>query len=272
MNYKTNILAMMLVAFSVGCDPKVEVSDTTSADSAANGEVEKVVEKEAAAKEAVVEKVEEIVKDNELTKAEKAAGWALLFDGKTTAGWRNFGEETIRKGWSVVDGTLMHTKGGGNIVSEKQYADFELVLDWKVQPDGNSGIFYRVTQDKGAPWETGPEYQILDNNSKKYGDAKIETNIAGANYGMHKSIRDAVSPIEEWNRTKLIIKGNSVEHWLNGQKVVAYELNSEAWKKRVSETKFKAWPAYGTRAKGHFCLQDHGDKVWFKNIKIREIK
>ncbi len=210
--------------------------------------------------------------DNELSASENAAGWELLFDGKTTKGWRNFKGKTIRKGWSVQDGELVHTKGGGDIVTEKQYANFEFVLDWKIGKDTNSGIMYRVSEDHGGPYLTGPEYQILDNDSTKYGDAKIETNIAGAAYALYESDRSAVKPLGEWNHTKLVVNGNNVEHWLNDKKVVSYVLHSADWKARVAKSKFHDWKAFGLEKKGHINLQDHGDKVWFKNIKIREIK
>ena len=216
--------------------------------------------------------VESPAMDNALSSVENAAGWELLFDGKTTKGWRNFKSKTIRKGWSVQSGALVHTKGGGDIVTVKQFANFEFVLDWKIGKDTNSGIMYRVSEDLGAPYLTGAEYQILDNNSTKYGDAKKDKNIAGSNYALYESDRSAVKPLGQWNHTKIVANGNHIEHWLNGKKVVSYVINSAEWKNRIANSKFRDWKRFGLEKKGHINLQDHGDKVWFKNIKIREIK
>ncbi len=211
--------------------------------------------------------------DNQLTDAEKKAGWILLFDGKTTQGWKNYRRNTISKKWVAVDGTLKHLGRGRDIVTEKAFSNFIFQIDWKIGKDTNSGIFYRVTENKSNPWETGPEYQILDNHSKKYkSDAAKATNIAGANYGLYKSIRSATKPLGQWNHTVIVAKGNKIEHWLNGKKVVAYTINSADWKKRIARSKFRAWKDYGLQKKGHFCLQDHGDVVSFKNIKVLELK
>lgn len=209
---------------------------------------------------------------NTLNQKEREAGWKLLFDGKTATGWRGYRQEKLPDAWQVKDGALTLTGKGGDIIYEDAFEDFVFKFDWKIAPNGNSGVFYRVDESLPAPYLTGPEYQILDNNSTKYGDAKIDTNIAGSNYGLHESDRDAVKEPGKWNKGRIVVKGNHVEHWLNGKKVVAYELGSEAWKQRVKGTKFANWKHYGTRDKGHLVLQDHGDEVAFRNLKVREIK
>ncbi len=207
---------------------------------------------------------------NTLTAQEKAQGWKLLFDGKTTNGWRGYKKEQVPGGWQVVDGSLVRAGGGGDIVTVEQYADFELKLEWKVAPGGNSGIMYRVTEDCRAPYETGPECQVLDN--AKHRDGKNPLTSAGALYGLYAPPKDVSKPPGEWNRVRILLKGAHVEHWLNDVKVVEAEIGSADWNKRIGESKFKKWPKFGKNPKGHIDLQDHGDRVEYRNIKIRVLK
>lgn len=203
---------------------------------------------------------------NTLTPHERATGWRLLFDGKTTAGWRNFRSDSISSGWQVVDGTLARVGPAGDIITKEQFDNFELVLDWKVAPGGNSGIMFRVSEDAEATYHTGPEMQILDNAG--HADGQNPLTSTGSNYALHAPVKDATKPAGEWNSVRLVVNRGHVEHWLNGKKIVEYELWTDEWKKLVAGSKFAAWPGYGLNRKGHIALQDHGDAIAFRNIKL----
>jgi hypothetical protein len=211
-----------------------------------------------------------MAQDNVLSDAEKAEGWKLLFDGKTTEGWRGYKKETCPDGWKAVDGALVRLGGGGDIVTVEQFGDFELSIDWRVAPGGNSGIIYRAKEGPGAPYLTGPEYQILDD--AKHGDGKNVLTSAGSLYAVYGPSRPAAKPAGEWNRTRIVCRGPRVEHWLNGEKVVDAEIGSEDWNARVARSKWAKVPGYGKEAAGHIDLQDHGDKVEFKNIKVKILR
>src|SRR5918992_1321039 len=202
-----------------------------------------------------------------LTDDERAAGWRSLFDGRTTAGWRGYKQATIPSGWQVVDGALTRVGSGGDIITTDQFANFELALEWKVAPGGNSGIFYRVTEEGEAAYHTGPEMQVLDDARHQDGGSPLTS--AGSLYGIYAAPAGVVKPAGEWNAVRIVVNGSHVEHWLNGVKVVDYELGSSDWEKRVGEAKFKEWPAYGRAKRGHIALQDHGDWVAYRNIKIK---
>ena len=206
---------------------------------------------------------------NILTEQERNAGFKLLFDSKTTQGWRGYKKDHFPAGWIVKDGCLVRATGGGDIISEEQFDNFELKLDWRISAGGNSGVFYRVDEEVGPPWETGPEMQVLDNT--EHHDGRNTNTSAGANYAINAPIRDVTKPVGLFNQARILVNGNHVEHWLNGVKIVEYELGSPDWQKRVADSKFKQWPQYGLIKKGHIVLQDHGDKVWYRNIKIREL-
>jgi hypothetical protein len=206
---------------------------------------------------------------NTLTEKEKADGWRLLFDGKTTARWRGFRQQTMPGGWQAVDGALTRVDRAGDIVTADEFGDFELTLEWNLSPNGNSGIHYRVTEDDDVMWHVAPEYQIIDN---AYKEPLKPGQYAAANYDLHPPSRDVTKPIGSWNQTRLLVRGAHVEHWLNGVKVVEYELWSPDWERRVRESKFKDYPSYGRARRGHIGLQDHGDRVAYRNIKIREIR
>ncbi len=207
---------------------------------------------------------------NTLTPAERAAGWHLLFDGRTTAGWRGFRQDTMPGGWQVVDGALTRVAAGGDIVTVDQFSSFELTADWKVAPGGNSGIFFHVTERAGAVYETGPEMQVLDDSG--HTDGRSRLTAAGANFGLHPAPSGVVRPAGEWNRARLVVHGAHVEHWLNGVKVVEYELWSPDWEARVTASKFAQWPGYGRARSGHVALQDHGDRVAYRDIKIKALR
>jgi hypothetical protein len=213
--------------------------------------------------------------DNVLTDAEKQAGWQLLFDGTTIDKWRAVNGTGVPAMWSVVDGaiTAKAGKGGVDLVSVEEYADFELAIDFKVAKNGNSGIFYRGVESPTAPiYHSAPEYQILDDQG--HPDAKNGPDrFCGANYDVDPPLTPgACNPPGEWNSARILVKGAHVEHWLNGKKTADYELWSPAWKEKVAASKFKAWPAYGMAKSGRLALQHHGDDVAFRNIKIRVLK
>lgn len=210
---------------------------------------------------------------NTLSKKEKDEGWLLLFDGKTTNGWRNFKQNDI-SGWEVQDGNLIGLgKGGdlgGDIITTEQFEDFELYMEWAIEEAGNSGILFHVIEaDYPTVYATGPEYQVLDDIG--YPNLLEETQKAGANYAMHIAKNKTLLPSGEFNTSKIIVKDGKVEHWLNGQKVVSYELWTDDWKKRVQASKWKDYPAYGIARKGHISLQDHGSIVKYRNIKIKNL-
>lgn len=206
---------------------------------------------------------------NTLTAAEKADGWKLLFDGKTTTGWRAFKSATPPAGWQATDGELVRQDKGGDLMTADQFDNFELRLEWKVTKNGNSGIMYRVTDQGSQTYETGPEFQILDNAGHKDGQDPITS--AGSNYALYPPARDVTRPVGEWNQVRLILNGAHVEHWMNGVKLLEYELWSEDWDKRVKASKFAKMPGYGRAKRGHLVLQDHGDLVAFRNIKIKPL-
>ncbi|HUF26796.1 MAG TPA: DUF1080 domain-containing protein [Gemmatimonadaceae bacterium] len=209
---------------------------------------------------------------NTLTAAERADGWRLLFDGRTTDGWRNYKRETIGDGWQVVDGTLALMGRGGDIITRDQFANFELALEWQLSPAGpagNSGIFYRASEEPDQIYNGAPEMQILDN--ERHPDGRSHLTSAGSNYALHGVDPSHTRPAGEWNAVRLVVNGNHVEHWLNGTKVVEYELGSDEWKAAVARSKFATQPEYGRATRGHIGLQDHGSYVAFRNIRIREL-
>jgi hypothetical protein len=205
---------------------------------------------------------------NTLTAEERAAGWRLLFDGRTLEGWRGY-KRDAPQGWAVEDGTIARTGPGGDIMTVEQFGSFELALEWKISPGGNSGIFYRGTEQGVHIWESAPEMQVLDNT--KHPDGKTAVTSAGANYGLHPPARDVTRPVGEWNQVRLVVNGPHVEHWLNGVKVVEYEQWSPEWEALVKASKFSTMPSYGRARQGHLALQDHGDPVWFRSIRIRPL-
>jgi len=204
---------------------------------------------------------------NVLSDAERAAGWRSLFDGRTGAGWRAYRGTELPAGWQVVDGALTRVAQGGDIVTVDEYANFDLVLDWKVDEGGNSGVFYRATEETEAIYENAPEMQVLDDARHRDGQSPLTS--AGSVYGLYPAPRGVVKPAGEWNTARVLVNGNHVEHWLNGTRVASYELGSADWAARVAAAKFRDWPSYGRAARGRIGLQDHGDRVAYRNIRIR---
>ncbi len=217
----------------------------------------------------LVRSVSEPLAANTLGESERASGMHLLFDGKTTAGWRGYKQKDCPAGWQVVDGALTLVAPAGDIVTVDEYEDFLLEFEWRVDPGANSGVMFHVTEDHDAPWETGPEFQILDDQAHQ--DGLDPSTSAGANYAMHAPLADVTRPAGEWNQARILVCGAHVEHWLNGQKVVEYELGSDDWELRVAQCKWKDRPDYGRRPSGRIALQDHGDPVAFRNLKIQRL-
>jgi len=199
--------------------------------------------------------------------ASAPSGWTSLFDGRTTAGWRGYRMDSLPSGWQVVDGALTRVGLGGDIISTVSYSNFELTLEWQISAGGNSGIFYRASEDTDAIYWNAPEMQVLDD--AKHPDGQSRLTAAGSDYAVYPSPAGVVKAAGEWNVVRLVVNGNHVEHWLNGVKVVEYELGSADWAARVAAGKFAPHPRYGKNTSGHIGLQDHGDWVAYRNIQIR---
>lgn len=221
---------------------------------------------------------------NNLTQAETASGWQLLWDGKTTKGWKGAKLETFpEQGWQIEDGmlTVMESGGGeseagGDIVTKKKYEDFELKVDFKITEGANSGIKYYVDTDlnKGEGSSIGLEYQILDD--ARHPDAKLGNHEGSRTLASLYDLIQAdpnkpVNPIGSWNTARIVSKDGKVSHWLNDEKVLEYDRSTDAFLQLVQESKYKDWPGFGTLERGNILLQDHGNRVSFKNIKIKEL-
>lgn len=208
---------------------------------------------------------------NMLTEEERALGFELLFDGRSLDRWRGFKRADLPAGWKVEDGVIHFTPGveGGDIITREPFDDFDLRLEWKISEGGNSGIFFRVTEEAERTYHSGPEMQILDDS--RHVDGGDPTTSSGANYALHAPSEDVVRPVGEWNEARIVAEGSHVEHWLNGVKIVEYELGSDEWEALVAASKFVEWPPYGRQRSGHIALQDHGDHVWFRNLRIRRL-
>lgn len=229
---------------------------------------------------------EETAAPNTLTDAEKEEGWTLLFDGQSTDQWKGYCLDGFpEKGWQVVDGTLQclasgkgEAGGGGDIVTQKPYENFELSLEWKVSKGGNSGIFYlareRCGEEDGQPiWKSAPEMQILDNVNHPDARLGIDNNRqAGSLYDLIPADPQNAKPFDEWNKASILVYKGTVVHNMNGENVVEYHLWTDDWKTMVADSKFKEYEDFIDVAQsGHIGLQDHGDDVWFRNIKIKEL-
>lgn len=190
-----------------------------------------------------------------------------MFDGSSLNEWRGYRSDRHPEGWKVVEGALTRVASAGDLITRDVFADFELELEWMVAQGGNSGIMYRVTEEADETYQTGPEMQVLDDARHPDGDSRLTA--AGAVYGLYPAPVGAVKPAGEWNAVRIVVRGDHVEHWLNGIEVAAYELGSPEWEARVAGSKFRKWPGYGRAAAGHIALQDHGDKVAYRNIRIR---
>ena len=207
---------------------------------------------------------------NQLTAADRAAGWRLLFDGRSLSGWRGYRSDAVPPGWRVDGGALRKDAPVPDIISTDEFGDFELELEWTIGAAGNSGIFYRGTEEYDRIYWSAPEYQLLDDLSGE--DNKTRLTCAGAAYALYPSPAGHLKPVGEWNRTRIVARGPHVEHWLNGVKLVEYELWSPDWEAKVAASKFGKWPRFGRATRGHIAMQgDHAGSLAFRNIRIREL-
>jgi hypothetical protein len=212
---------------------------------------------------------------NILTNKEKKNGWQLLFDGSTTSGWHGYNMKIFPDCWAIEDGCLtMNTRGGAesqDIITDRIYRNFALSVDYKVTPAANSGIIYQVKEDTiyKFPYETGPEMQIIDDDG--WPGKLEEWQKSGANYAMYTAKVKAYKPVGEWNNLFLYVKDNKVTQILNGQVVVEFEKYSDEWKKLRNSGKWTDFPDWGKYDEGHISLQNHGSKVWFRSIKLKEL-
>ena len=215
---------------------------------------------------------------NRLSDQEKEAGWQLLFDGSTTAGWRKYRSKTIPASWRVENGSLLSrrepNRSSGDIITVAAFSDFELVVQWKMTKGNNRGIIYRATEEHDQVWQSGPEYQILDNARHLDGLNRLAS--AGACYAVFAPAKDATRPVGQWNQSRILAVGKHVEHWLNGEKLLEYDVDSEHWKAHVKTSKFfltaYGQGNWGQAPKGHIGLQDYGGAIEYRNIKIRPLK
>jgi hypothetical protein len=205
-----------------------------------------------------------------LTAEQRAAGWKPLFDGTTTNGWRGYRSQTMPTGWSVVDGVLTKSAPVEDILSKNQYGNFELAFDWKLSTGGNAGVFYRGTEEYDHIYWSAPEYQLLDDAN--HPDGKSRLTSAGAAYALYPSPAGVVKPADQWNSTLIVVQGNRVQHWLNGQKLLEYELGSADWQAKVKASKFNDYPNYGKATRGYIAIQgDHDGVLSLRNVRIREL-
>ena len=236
-------IASQLALLIVGCTP---VGNTTTTSSTASGATS-------------------------VTAEQRAAGWRPLFDGTNTSAWRGYKSQTFPAGWRIVDGVLTKTGEVGDLITRDQFGNFQLALDWKLSAKGNAGIFYRGTEEYDHIYWSAPEYQLLDDAAHE--DAKNRLTAAGANYSITPAPAGIVKPAGEWNSTLITVNGNTVQHWLNGQKLLEYELSSPDWLAKVKASKFNDYPNYGRAARGHIGIQgDHEGTLSLRNIRIRELK
>ena len=205
---------------------------------------------------------------NKLTAEEKAAGFELLFDGKSLANFKGYNRAAVPTDWSASGGALVFTPGldGGDLSTVREFSDFELRVEFKISVGGNSGIKILVAEDEEES-PIGPEFQIIDDDAYELS----ANQTTGANYDMHAPVQDAQRPAGKWNEARILKRGNAVEHWLNGHKVVQYELHSADWLKRKAASKYREFPSYAQKNTGTICFQDHGSRVWFRNMRIKRL-
>src|SRR6476469_3972507 len=205
-----------------------------------------------------------------LTADQTAAGWRPLFDGTNTNAWRGYKTQTLPAGWHIVDGVLTKTGSVGDLVTRDKFGHFELALDWKLSPGGNAGVFYHGTEEYDHIYWSAPEYQLLDDAN--HPDGKSRVTSAGAAYALYPSPAGIVKPANEWNSTLIVVNGARVQHWLNGQKLLEYELWSPDWEAKVKASKFVDYPNYGRAKQGYIAIQgDHDGELTLRNIRIRPL-
>jgi 3-keto-disaccharide hydrolase len=203
--------------------------------------------------------------------ATPADGWITLFDGSSMDAWRGYRQDALPEGWVIEDSAMVMTAPapGGDIVTREEFDNFELELDYRVPEGGNSGIMFHVTEDHDNPWETGPEMQVLDN--AEHPDGAHLKNTAGSNYDVHAPSEDVTNPSGEWNHVRLVVNGPHVEHWLNGVKIVEYDMWTDEWRELVADSKWASHPDYGMRKTGLIDLQGDHTSVSYRNVRIRRL-
>ncbi|MBC7651462.1 MAG: DUF1080 domain-containing protein [Deinococcales bacterium] len=205
----------------------------------------------------------------------KEKGFVKIFDGKTTKGWHTYNKNEAGAAWKVEGGALhldaTAKEGRGNLVTDKSYENYHLKYEWKISPNGNSGLLFNVLEDVkyGEPYFTGPEMQVLDNDG--HPDGKIIKHRAGDLYDLISCSKETVKPVGEWNKAELILNNGDLTFILNGEKVVHTVMFNDDWKAMVAKSKFKQWADFGTSKNGKLCLQDHGNEVWYRNIVIKQL-
>lgn len=204
--------------------------------------------------------------ENALTAAERAAGWMLLFDGTSTKGWRGFKTPEPDPGWTAKGELSPDPKTSKDLMTRDTFENFDLTFEWKIGPKGNSGVMFHVTEAGGQTYESGPEYQVLDNSR---GEPPLEQ--AGGLFALYAPEAAVTKPVGDYNTGRILVDHGKVEHWLNGVKVAAYDMNSADFKARVAASKFARWPTFAASPSGHIALQNHGDPVAFRNLKIRRL-
>jgi 3-keto-disaccharide hydrolase len=216
-------------------------------------------------------KTTHLQEDNVLTEKEKKEGWKLLFDGKTTQGWRSYKNKDVDS-WKVANGELYcikEAKNHADLITLDKYKNFDLTFDWKVDKGSNSGLIYRANEDHDASYKSGPEYQLMDDNG--FAGKLKESQRSGADYDMHAPLKFLSKPAGEFNSSRIFVKDAHVEHWLNGEKVVDFELWTPEWSGLKEKSKWKDEKEYGMVKEGYIVLQDHGGGISFKNVKIRKL-
>lgn len=206
--------------------------------------------------------------------ASAAPKWTVLFDGKNADLWRGYHRDGFPSDcWVIENGTLRtlpHKPGPVDLITKEEYGDFELELEWKVTPGANSGIIYHASEEFDHSWNTGAEYQVLDDELN--GDGKDPKRSASSLYALIAPNKNKhLKPVGEWNKARIVFKNNHVEHWLNGKKVVEYQWGSDHLKQLIANSKFNSMPKFATLSKGHICLQHHGGDVSFKNVRVRKL-
>jgi len=203
-----------------------------------------------------------------LSAAEQADGWTLLFNGRDLSQWRGYRMDSLPTAWGVRDGIVDKVGEAEDIITRREYANFDLRWDWKIAAGGNAGVFYRGTEEYDHIYWSGPEYQLLDDAG--HPDGKSRMTAAGSDYAVYPSPAGFLHPAGTWNSSEIIVNGHHVEHWLNGHRMVAYDLQSPDWTARVKVSKFSAWPHYGLAASGHIGLQgDHPGELQLRNLRIK---
>jgi hypothetical protein len=208
--------------------------------------------------------------------ATNAQGWTVLFDGtpaSLAANWRGYRKDSMPGNWRVEDGAIAYVPGSaegrGDLVTREQYGDFEFEYEWRVAPGANSGVMWRVSEDRPLPWQTGPEQQVLDD--ERHLDGRIPSHRAGALYDLVVPPAGVARPVGEFNRARIVARGPRVQLFLNDRLTADVDFASDSGRRLVANSKFKAMPGFAQNARGHIVLQDHGDRVWFRNVRVRPL-